>query len=763
MTNDSSEGKAPQVPDHELLRRIGGGSYGEVWLARSVIGTYRAIKVVYRQTFDDERPYEREFTGMKKFEPISRTHEGLVDILQVGRNDQAGYYYFIMELADDLASGQHITPETYDPKTLGKELANRGRLPFRECLNFSLSVCDALGHLHKHGLIHRDIKPSNIIFVNGIPKIADIGLVTDVGSSHSYVGTEGFMPPEGPGTALGDIYSLGKVLYEIATGKDRTRYPELPTQVAEMPDRKDWLELNEVIVRACEDDIHKRYQSAEEMHADVVLLLAGKSVKRLRVLERRLAWFSKAALTIFVLMLVGAGIYYQINRERKYAAEERKRAAEARLRQIGSFVAYGTGAMDEGDYLGSLASLVEALRLDENDPARAKTHRARIAAVLRQSPRIVQMWFQDRPVYRAQFSPDASKLLLAGAEDVRFCDLVSGEPSSALLTTTKTHQKAWLSKDGRLVVTAGGGMTARILEAVSGIEFPSFTHSAHLHYAQLSADGQLLVAASSDANVFVRDRITGEAVYTFRGHTNDGHTDEVLYAAFRTDGRYIVSASKDGTARVWETRTGKPLVAPLKHRRGDWVYYACFSPNGRYVATASSDRTARLWDTESGGEVFPPLRHNDAVESVEFSPDGKYLLTASLDFTVRLWDAITGKSVDPPLPHSGRVMHAAFSPDGKRVVSACWDGTVRVWNVEPMLFLPPAMPVTFSPDGRKFATMDNERGEVRDAGSGGTLCLFSPSSTTAIESLFCRDGNRLAVISRITNANGLVKRQVEVM
>src|SRR5258708_14056762 len=95
----SAPGSAmPQIPDHSLLRRIGAGSYGEVWLARNVLGTYRAVKVVYRKTFEHDRPYEREFGGMQKFEPVSRTHEGLVNVLQIVPNDQAGYFYYIMTL-----------------------------------------------------------------------------------------------------------------------------------------------------------------------------------------------------------------------------------------------------------------------------------------------------------------------------------------------------------------------------------------------------------------------------------------------------------------------------------------------------------------------------------------------------------------------------------------------------------------------------------------------------------------------------------------
>src|SRR5512142_1854522 len=74
-----ARGLPPPVPDHELQRLIGRGSYGEVWLARNVMGTARAIKVVYRGVFEHDRPFEREFAGLTRYEPISRSHEGLVN------------------------------------------------------------------------------------------------------------------------------------------------------------------------------------------------------------------------------------------------------------------------------------------------------------------------------------------------------------------------------------------------------------------------------------------------------------------------------------------------------------------------------------------------------------------------------------------------------------------------------------------------------------------------------------------------------------
>ena len=124
----------PDIPDYQMVRKIGEGAYGEIWLGISVTGVYRAIKFIRRDKFEHERPYEREFNGIKQYEPVSREHEGLVDILHIGRNEEKGYFYYVMELADDQHTGQEIDPATYKPKTLRSELTARENLPIPECL-----------------------------------------------------------------------------------------------------------------------------------------------------------------------------------------------------------------------------------------------------------------------------------------------------------------------------------------------------------------------------------------------------------------------------------------------------------------------------------------------------------------------------------------------------------------------------------------------------------------------------------------------------
>ncbi len=326
----------PAVPDHELLKRIGGGSYGEVWLARNALAAYRAVKLVHRTNFDHDRPFEREFAGIQKFEPISRSHEGLVDLLQVGRSEAEGYFYYVMELADDsnaecgmesaestltrpsdtlshpMGEGRGegspcsalLIPDSYAPHTLKLDLQRRGRLPLEECIRLGLSLSNALAYLHGQGLVHRDIKPSNIIFVGGVPKLADVGLVAGVDDARSYVGTEGFIPPEGPGTPQADLYSLGIVLYEMSTGKSHQDFPEPLPDLASQPDHARWLEFNAVIHKACRAEARERYHTAEGMHDELALLQRGESVKRKHAMERRWVMLKKFGLVAAALALL---------------------------------------------------------------------------------------------------------------------------------------------------------------------------------------------------------------------------------------------------------------------------------------------------------------------------------------------------------------------------------------------------------------------------------------------------------------------------
>jgi serine/threonine protein kinase len=227
----------------------------------------------------------------------------------------------VMELADDVETGEEIVPDNNVPHTLKEMHVHRRRLPAGECLAIGVALTRALAHLHRHGLVHRDIKPSNVVFVHGVPKLADIGLVSRIDDSLSFVGTEGFVPPEGPGSVQANLYRLGKVLYEISTGRDRQDFPKLPDDLDSLPDKRESLEVNEVTLKACDPDLSRRYSSAEAMHADLLLLQAGKSVKRLHMIERRFQLVAKYGITATALTVAAAAAFLWASIQARKAGE----------------------------------------------------------------------------------------------------------------------------------------------------------------------------------------------------------------------------------------------------------------------------------------------------------------------------------------------------------------------------------------------------------------------------------------------------------
>jgi CHASE2 domain-containing sensor protein len=280
----------PDAPDYQLCDiPFGSGAYGNVWVARNAIGQWQALKAVYLSGFGEyTAPYDREFNGISRYKPVSEKHSGLLRIDFISQKKPEGYFYYVMELGDSLTPGWEKDPSLYQPRDLAavRKLAEGRRLPARECVRIGLALCEALEFLHSQGLTHRDIKPGNIIFVNGQPKLADVGLTAEIRpnlSELTWVGTPAYMPPppEPPGTVQADIYGLGMVLYVIRTGCDPEFFPGVSTTLAEQGGADAFLPLNTVILKACQPDIAKRYASAAEMRAGLmeVLRLLDQSPK----------------------------------------------------------------------------------------------------------------------------------------------------------------------------------------------------------------------------------------------------------------------------------------------------------------------------------------------------------------------------------------------------------------------------------------------------------------------------------------------------
>jgi WD40 repeat protein/serine/threonine protein kinase len=670
------------IPDFEIKRCIGEGAFGRVFLALSnATGRYRAVKVVRRSDFERDRPYEMEFAGLKRFEEVSHEHQGFIDILHVSRNDQAGYFSYVMELADDVDSARAIDVPHYVPRTLAKELERRRRLPPTECVRVALPLVGALAELHRRDLVHRDVKPGNVVFIRGAPKLADIGLVTEAhGQPHTLIGTPDYMDTEVHGTPAGDLFAFGKLLYTMATGLPPRQWPALPEDYNESPDLPVLRELEAIWRKACQKDREHRYTEAAQIHNELLALQAGASVLRLKRLERGLGLLRRYGPALLVALLaVGAGLYFH--------AQQQNQAEELRQRKVGACVANGNHASETGDCLGALSWFAEAWRLD-SQPENDFVHRVRLGSVLQRAPGLVQMWFQDRDVKEAYFAGQENQIVMSDATGRwQVYDLSSGEPLLRPFGMGLPDETVSLSCPTHTAVTAAKTNSIWLWDYRTGAKLRELPRPGEvLRRAAISPDGRWIAAAA---------RTNGdEALLLWR---SDADTDPVVLGrhvpgthclVFSPDSELLLSSGYDASAWVWDVGR-RQLVSTFTNHQS-MVFGGAFSPDSQSVATASYDRSARIWEARTGTEQAR-FHHDDAVWAAEFSPDGARLATAGLDFTARVWDVRTQACLQI-LRHNSKVLRTEFSPQGQLLLTSCFDGTVRVWKL-------PRPPVATPVDG----------------------------------------------------------------
>lgn len=288
-----------------LVREIGHGAYGVVYLAVGSDGKRAAVKVCRREEIGEER-YARELRGARLYSAIPRT-TGLVCMKELV--EEPWGFYSVMDLADHEFDGE-FSEDTYRPKTLASMLGGVKALPIDESVKLGIALAKGLETLQRHHLLHRDIKPGNVIYVGGRPVLSDPGLVVEESEAASLVGTPGYVPPENFTAAVGDVYSLGLTLKAASFGRsiedlDKGPALEADTGAAQFPAW--WRILN----KATDPTPSRRYQSAKAL------------LKDLEGLRRKIAFASivgssaaKGAIALCVLAVIAIMAFFVFSRER---------------------------------------------------------------------------------------------------------------------------------------------------------------------------------------------------------------------------------------------------------------------------------------------------------------------------------------------------------------------------------------------------------------------------------------------------------------
>jgi len=211
-----SRGIHTRLGGYELLERIGSGAMGKVYKAKQLsLDRVVALKILHRDLGRDRRFVARLRREAKLAARVSHPH--VVQVFDVGRDQ--GRHFLVME---------------YVEGTSLRELLEQGPMDERRALEIIRDVAKGLGESHAHNIIHRDIKPGNIILdVSGSPKLSDLGIALDAGSTTigtvtrqgAIIGTPQYMSPEQCSGAKDidyrtDIYSLGVTFYRMVVGRD---------------------------------------------------------------------------------------------------------------------------------------------------------------------------------------------------------------------------------------------------------------------------------------------------------------------------------------------------------------------------------------------------------------------------------------------------------------------------------------------------------------------------------------------------------------
>jgi serine/threonine-protein kinase len=265
---------------YRIQRKLGAGGMADVYLAEDQeLGRRVAIKILNSRHGNDDQFIERFRREAKNAAALN--HPNIVSIYDRGEAEDT--YYIAMEFLDG--------------RTLKELIVGRGAAPINVAIEYARQILSALRFAHRHGIVHRDIKPHNVLVDGeGRVKVTDFGIAragtSQMTETGSIVGTAQYLSPEqargGEVDPRSDLYSLGVVLYELLTGK--TPFDgETPVEIAmkhlstppkppsklrpEIPP-----ELDMVVLRALSKSPDDRYQSADEMEADLERVARGARV-----------------------------------------------------------------------------------------------------------------------------------------------------------------------------------------------------------------------------------------------------------------------------------------------------------------------------------------------------------------------------------------------------------------------------------------------------------------------------------------------------
>ena len=624
---------------YEVTARLGGGGFGETYLARDLhLPDRRPNRVIKRLS-----PHIQEASVLQLSRRLFETEAQV--LYRLGTHPQIPQLFAHFEELSEF----YLVQEYIDGKDLSHELL-RGKIWEQFAVADLLqNLLVVLSFVHQNNVIHRDIKPENIIRRrDGQLFLIDFGVVKQIVTPTALlagqpddgytvgIGTPGYMPSEqahGEPKFASDIYAIGMLGIQALTGI-------LPTHLAKDDNLeiiwrasapKVYPEFADILSQMVRFDFRQRYPSADAAYEVIkefcdrypvshvnqnlsTILISGEATQKDTPIDRHSAQKQKSpppkiwgylqpwhwglgmitliAIAITTIILMSGSSSKPINPTSSDAAPEKTGLPESSPKPI--------------NLSSSVPSVIKEFTVNDGKDV----------------------------IYGVTLSPDGKTL--AGASSERIIEIWD-LPTNKKLQTLKGH-------------------TGRVYDV------------------NFSPDGKRLVSASDDRKVIIWEVATGKILNTL-----EGHQDRIYTAIFSPDGKAIASSGADRNIRLWNAETGKSINTLAEK---SWVYDVSFTPDSKVLASGCKDGAIRLWNVETGKVLKTLVESGSPVRSIVYSNDGNAIASAMEDNTVRLWDGNTGQLKDVLTGHTGEVHTLDFSNDGRLLASGSADKTIRIWFVK---------------------------------------------------------------------------------